>query len=426
MPTGIFTLDSEHTNYGGGPVYKCIGTSLSGSSPSESIYYMIYVHNTDSGNNVWCISTSTNVSQDLERVPYVSQNGDANTVPTTGWGNRTVAEITPSNEKSSLTVNYTYTSQNGERDHGWFVLDADRNQVASGLNGQTVQLSRGAYVLKLYKPWTSGNDTYESDWNYYYYSSVSATPSGSINNMFSYSDTNGALGSSYQVECREYTLIVGSENIVVTETLSLGTCLVEGSMVSLADGKTKRVEEITYDDELLCWDFDEGKLSSAKPATIKPVSYQDTHFINTFEDGSVLLTNGRPDRGHELFDSTASKFDYNSQIVGHDVYTLEGNKKLVSSELVWHEQTVRVYHIITERHFNLFADGVLTGVRLCNMYPIVNMRYDKSTPNVTATSEQLAELPPGIVEKLRMTEQPAENFNYVKGLVGQLESVRAE
>ena len=69
---------------------------------------------------------------------------------------------------------------------------------------------------------------------------------------------------------------------------------------------------------------------------------------------------------------------------------------------------------------------MLTGVRLCNMYPIVNMRYDKSTPNVTATSEQLAELPPGIVEKLRMTEQPAENFNYVKGLVGQLESVRAE
>jgi hypothetical protein len=188
-------------------------------------------------------------------------------------------------------------------------------------------------------------------------------------------------------------------------------------MVSLADGTTKPVQEITYDDELLCWDFDEGKLSKAKPATIKPVVTRDTWFLNTFEDGSTLLTHGAFDKGHEFFDVDQSKFDYNASIVGHEVLTLDGPKKLVSSQLVWNQEGKQIYHIVTERHFNLFADGVLTSVRLNNMYPISDMKYDKSTANIPATSEQLAQISnQELIEKFRMNEQPAKNFEYVKDL----------
>ncbi len=233
-----------------------------------------------------------------------------------------------------------------------------------------------------------------------------------IDNMVSGTGTSPRTGNS--VYYREYDLFVSDESSCeITVTFSeQNACLVEGSMVTLADGTTKPVEEITYDDELLVWDFDNGAYSSAKPATIKPVVERDTYFENVFEDGSVINTHGLPNKGHEFFDATASKFDYNASIVGHDVMTLDGAKRLVSSKLKWTQNPVKIYHIITKKHFNLFADGVLTSVRLNNLYPIHDMKYDKSSENIPATSEQLSQLPEQLAEDFRMDEQPAKNFDY--------------
>ena len=58
-----------------------------------------------------------------------------------------------------------------------------------------------------------------------------------------------------------------------TVDLYLLVCIAGGTLVPLADGTTKAIEDITYDDELLVWDFDEGKLSSAKPAWVKKADY---------------------------------------------------------------------------------------------------------------------------------------------------------
>ena len=41
-------------------------------------------------------------------------------------------------------------------------------------------------------------------------------------------------------------------------------CLLACTKISLADGTTKNIEDITYDDELLVWDFDNGCFSKAK------------------------------------------------------------------------------------------------------------------------------------------------------------------
>ena len=35
-------------------------------------------------------------------------------------------------------------------------------------------------------------------------------------------------------------------------------CFVEGTEITLADGSIKKIEDITYEDELLVWDFDHG------------------------------------------------------------------------------------------------------------------------------------------------------------------------
>jgi len=46
-------------------------------------------------------------------------------------------------------------------------------------------------------------------------------------------------------------------------------CILKGSLVNLWNGETKPIEEINYDDEILCWDFDNGRFSKAKPFWIK-------------------------------------------------------------------------------------------------------------------------------------------------------------
>ena len=41
-------------------------------------------------------------------------------------------------------------------------------------------------------------------------------------------------------------------------------CLAEGTEITLADRTTKKIEDITYEDELLVWDFDNGSFATAK------------------------------------------------------------------------------------------------------------------------------------------------------------------
>lgn len=62
-------------------------------------------------------------------------------------------------------------------------------------------------------------------------------------------------------------------NLVLKDmTITIGTkspCLLKGTKITLADRSEKNIEDLTYDDELLVWNFDEGKLDKAKTAWLK-------------------------------------------------------------------------------------------------------------------------------------------------------------
>lgn len=313
---------------------------------------------------------------------------------------------------AEITFNYSTPST----DNGWSIYDKDNVLLSSGYNQATVSLNPGNYKIRIYCPGSNGE---------YTISSMSSSPNvfnSSYNSMTTGTSASPKTGRNVYWRQHEASLSSGTSVVVNASFDEQSSCLVEGTMITLADGTKKPIEEITYDDELLCWDFDKGEYGSAKPATIKPVVYRDTYFINTFNDGSVLLTQGLSDKGHELFDMTQSKFDYNARMTGHDVFTQDGVKNLVSSQEVWTIEPKKIYHIITAQHYNLFADGVLTSVRLNNMYPIVDMVYDKTQANVPAASEQLAQIPDqSLIEKFRMSEQPAKNFDYVLELSKQLQ-----
>ena len=47
--------------------------------------------------------------------------------------------------------------------------------------------------------------------------------------------------------------------------------------------------------------------------------------------------------------------------------------KLISQEII--REPVEFYNIITEKHYNLFANGILTSNRWSNRYSIKDMKY---------------------------------------------------
>ena len=76
---------------------------------------------------------------------------------------------------------------------------------------------------------------------------------------------------------------------------------------------------------------------------------------------------------------------------------------LVKKEIV--EEPVRFYNIITEYHFNLFANGISTSNRFSNMYLIKDLKYVKDDRKFTPY-EEFEGIPYDWYIKLRLAEQP--------------------
>lgn len=154
-------------------------------------------------------------------------------------------------------------------------------------------------------------------------------------------------------------------------------CILKGTKVILADNSEKNIEDITYNDELLVWDFDNGCLASAKPIWIKKTETTDYWFLNKYRSGKVLKTTGKSETGwgHRTFDLNKNKFIYTTESVSDSIFTLDGIDTHMSCERM--EEPCEFYNIITERHFNLFANRILTSCSLNNLYPIKDMKYVK-------------------------------------------------
>ena len=208
---------------------------------------------------------------------------------------------------------------------------------------------------------------------------------------------DGMAGNSYT-----FSIVEGAQAID-------STCFVAGTKIRLADGTDKNVEDITYDDELLAWDFDSGCLSSAKPAWIKIEETEDEYLLSEFSNGTVLRTVGPEGMHHEAYDVDRQTFDYLDNLSGHHVVTAGGDVvECVSNSLV--QEKVKFYNIITERHFNLYANGILTSCRLSKMYPVNDMVYVKpDEPRNTPSA-----LPADIVARFRLDEQPETMDEYVE------------
>lgn len=156
-------------------------------------------------------------------------------------------------------------------------------------------------------------------------------------------------------------------------------CLIEGTQITLIDGTTKAIEDITYDDELLVWNFYEGRFDKAKPTWIKVAEVAPRYNLVKFSNGAeVGFVGAGGEKGyHRIFNKEAGTFTHTGcKETPNGTTTFAQDRTfptVVSQEVV--EKEVKFYNVITDKHYNLFANGILTSCRLSNKYRIEDMRY---------------------------------------------------
>jgi hypothetical protein len=91
--------------------------------------------------------------------------------------------------------------------------------------------------------------------------------------------------------------------------------------------------------------------------------------------------------------------------IGTTTYTISGQEvTVVSKEII--EEEVEFYNIITNRHINLFANGILTSCRYNNIYPIVEMKFIKDPiPRPHIDKSAYETVPEIYYDGLRLSEQ---------------------
>ena len=170
-------------------------------------------------------------------------------------------------------------------------------------------------------------------------------------------------------------------NLTSDTTLEINAqpCIIEGTQITLANGTTKAIEDITYDDELLVWNFYDGKFDKAKPSWIKVEETAPRYNLVKFSNGSEVgfVGPGGNIGYHRIFNKEAKAFTHTGvkdTPNGTTTFAQDGTfPTVVSQEVV--EKEVKFYNVITDKHYNIFANGILTSCRLSNKYRIEDMRY---------------------------------------------------
>lgn len=164
-------------------------------------------------------------------------------------------------------------------------------------------------------------------------------------------------------------------NIPTTKTLVCVPCFVEGTLIRMANGTDKPVENVHYGDEVKCYDFTSGLKTFAPIDWLIPESVATKYWKITFSDGSTINLVGSNGKSHRIYNLTKQRFEYPQDFEPSDVTVKDDGTivTIVSCEEI--EKTVKYYNIATKDHINVYANGFLTSNRLNNRYKIVDNKF---------------------------------------------------
>ena len=158
----------------------------------------------------------------------------------------------------------------------------------------------------------------------------------------------------------KYTDLTSIPNGMVYIKWSSSSCVSEGTQITLSDGTTKRVEDLTGNETLLVWDMFNGYYSTAPILFIDSEALSTYNVINlTFSDGTIVKVIS----DHGFFDITLNKYVYITEesyldYIGHYFNKGNINVQLINANI--EEEYIRVYSPVTYGHLCYYVNGMLS------------------------------------------------------------------
>lgn len=191
-------------------------------------------------------------------------------------------------------------------------------------------------------------------------------------------------------ELSEYDYDSFKNNGTLEEASSGGGCVTPDTLVTLADGTQKRIDETTSSDLLLVWNFYEGTYDTV-PASVIINHGEDNYEILTlnFDDG----TNVKIISSHGLFNATINEWVFidstNVSSFINDNFVKQGANSYSTVTLTGysiHSEDTVAYSIFTNMYSNCFVEGLLSltppAFGASNLYvPFEigdNLKYDET------------------------------------------------
>lgn len=199
--------------------------------------------------------------------------------------------------------------------------------------------------------------------------------SETVSNVVSIDDVkyNGDYAKPYYLSPSISTPFTLTEDMTIT--IHSEPCFVEGTLITMANGTQKKVEDINYGDEVLCYDFNEGKQTTSPIEFVMKKMQSNFYYKVTLSDGTILKLVGANGKSHRLYNVTKQSFIYPQDFEEND-YTLKENGTLVTiSSIKKIFEPVNFYNIASNKHINVYAESVLTSNRLSNRFEIKDNKY---------------------------------------------------
>ncbi len=345
----------------------------------------------------------------------------ANTKLTVKSGATGDIELTPI-WKRALTVTYNYNDGSGQTTptpvaKGYSVTLATPTRTGYTFNGWYTAASGGSKVgnggasytptdnITLYAQWSINSHTVTL-------SLSNATGSISYNGTTKTSNSEKIEGVPYgavvTVKCdsfskdsnqtiawngndlgtstgTSYTFKMPDENVTVEISSSGSSCYATGTLITLADGTQKPVEQLTFNDPIMAWDFFEGKTAQKDISLLVFHGNGQYDVVSTvYSDGTVLRTIGE----HGVFDYDANRYVYLTaenckDYIGHRFvqYAADAPYRLVTmTDAFVTQELTGAYSVSSSVTSNAFANGLLTVAPPDDFYNWIDMagklRYD--------------------------------------------------
>ena len=155
-----------------------------------------------------------------------------------------------------------------------------------------------------------------------------------------------------------------TNSTVVTFTFPDNSCVTGDTLVMLADGTQKRIDQVTYGDMLLVWNFFTGGYDVVPSSIIFYHGDADYDVLNLrFEDGTVV----KVINNHGFYDMESNQFvfiDENNveEYIGHHFAKVDGDSyryvELVGYEMT--EEYTGCYSIQSAMHNNFMVEGMFS------------------------------------------------------------------